>query len=493
MSYNPNTVGIQPNILGLEQAVIGALLLDNKALHKIEHIINTSDFTHQQHQIIFNAIKTQIQGGSPADVVILSNTYNIDLIYLGRIVRDTPSAANIMGYVQKLKELNYQAVTLAHLKKITADLESGVISSADSLQHLIEAQEKTTTRKGNNFMFTQINEMKIAPIDWLIDDFVEAKALVEVFGAPEAGKSLLAIDWGLSVAAGISWQGCNTRQGSVFYIAGEGHNGLSRRFHAWGVNNQVDISDLPFYPSQQAASFYNKNAAIEVEKAITLVVNKTQQTPRLIIIDTLARNFGGNENSTEDMNLFINHIDTHLRDKFKTTVLLIHHTGHGSAERGRGSSALKAAVDAEFSMVKDAKEVINLTCTKMKDAAHPLPRSFVINGIDLTIKDEKGNPSNGAVLTKTEWVEPPKVKTKGLGKNQRNALDVLKDLYAVHQQNFIEQGKDPKEAKVTLLLWQEIAGLDRFRFREVKNGLTDKELIKIDKGFVYLLGDKEAE
>ncbi len=486
MSHNP--------IIHTEQAVIGALMIDNTALSKIEHFIHTDDFTHQQHQIIFNAIKTQIHQGWVADAVTLNDVHGLDLGYLGTITKDTPSAANIIAYAQKLKAHSHQAVTLANLKKITADLESGVTSSADSLQHLIEAQEKTTVRKGNKFMFTQINEMKIAPIDWLIDDFVEAKALVEVFGAPEAGKSLLAIDWGLSVAAGIPWQDCNTRQGSVFYIAGEGHNGLSRRFHAWGVNNQVDINDLPFYPSQQAASFYNKNAAIEVEKAITLVVNKTQQTPRLIIIDTLARNFGGNENSTEDMNLFINHIDTHLRDKFKTTVLLVHHTGHGSAERGRGSSALKAAVDAEFSMVKDAKEVINLTCTKMKDAAHPLPRSFVINGIDLTIKDEKGNPSNGAVLTKTEWVEPPKIetKTKALGKNQRNALSVLKELYAEHQQNFIEQGKAPENARVSLDLWQEIAGLDRFRFREVKNGLTNKELIKIDKGFVYLLGD-EAE
>jgi putative DNA primase/helicase len=95
-------------------------------------------------------------------------------------------------------------------------------------------------------------------------------------------------------------------------------------------------------------TLYDLHSAINVERAIGQVVQKDKIQPRIIIIDTLARNFGGgNENSTEDMSQFVAHIDKHLRDRFNATVLLVHHTGHGSAERGRGSRALKAAVDTD--------------------------------------------------------------------------------------------------------------------------------------------------
>ena len=68
----------------------------------------------------------------------------------------------------------------------------------------------------------------------------------------------------------------------------------------------------------------------------------------MIIIDTLARNFGaGNENSTEDMNAFVERVDD-LKNTFNSCICLVHHTGHGSSNRARGSSVLPAAVDWEY-------------------------------------------------------------------------------------------------------------------------------------------------
>ena len=68
----------------------------------------------------------------------------------------------------------------------------------------------------------------------------------------------------------------------------------------------------------------------------------------LIVIDTLQRNFGqGNENSTEDMSAFIERIDD-LRDSYNACICLVHHTGHGTGARARGSSVIQASVDWEF-------------------------------------------------------------------------------------------------------------------------------------------------
>ena len=58
--------------------------------------------------------------------------------------------------------------------------------------------------------------------------------------------------------------------------------------------------------------------------------------PQMIVIDTLARNFGaGNENSTEDMNRFVASIDRYLREEFGSAIVLVHHTGHDAASRAR--------------------------------------------------------------------------------------------------------------------------------------------------------------
>jgi hypothetical protein len=412
-----------------------------------------------------------------------------DVYYLSIIVENTPTAKNTFSYAEMVKDFSKRRQAIAQAYLAIEQFNDFSKKPDEVLNDLIEQHEKTITQKrSNSFMFEPINNTTIKPMDWLIEDFIESNSLTEVFGAPESGKSLLAIDWGLSVAAGIYWQGHRTKQGAVFYVAGEGQNRLARRFGAWGIDNNKDIKKLPFYRSEQAAGFYDIHSAMSVERAINQIIQRDKVQPRLIIIDTLARNFGGgNENSTEDMSLFVAHIDKYLRTRFNATVLLVHHTGHGSAERGRGSSALKAAVDTEYSMVKNADEIINLTCTKMKDAAHPLPKSFKIRAIDLNIADEKGNPANGPVLIETDYAQPAADKAKPLGKHQKTGLSSLTILLEEAQDHLESINKNPDDAKVTLSDWQERLGLPANRFHDVKNTLQERGYIYTEKGFVYPL------
>lgn len=245
-----------------EQSVLGGLLLDNTRWVEVQALLSVSDFHHIQHQLIFVAIKKQLTLNQPADVVTISDTYGIDLSYIGLLAKDTPSAANIMAYAHIVKN---EAERHKAVESLTLALESINQGNepAEVLQHIIEQAEKATIHKQGGTMFKHIKEVTVKPIDWLIDDFIESHALVEVFGAPESGKSLLAIDWGLSIAAGIPWRGHKTQQGSVFYIAGEGHNGLSRRFSAWSVNNGVSTDNLPFYQSSGAVGLYNIDSAMD--------------------------------------------------------------------------------------------------------------------------------------------------------------------------------------------------------------------------------------
>ncbi len=80
--------------------------------------------------------------------------------------------------------------------------------------------------------------------------------------------------------------------------------------------------------SKQPAQFMDENHAKIVSEAIRNL-SIAHGKPALIVIDTLARNFGGgDENKTQDMNKFIFSIDMYIRLPFSCCVLIVYHTGH---------------------------------------------------------------------------------------------------------------------------------------------------------------------
>jgi len=213
---------------------------------------------------------------------------------------------------------------------------------------------------------------KLGPIDWLVKNYVENNTTGLFFGDPCSYKSFLAMDLALHVASGKTWNGNKVKQGSVIYIAGEGHGGFARRMKAWEIENNMDVRDLPMYFTNKPVDFMDQEKAEEITLDIKETI-KRSGVPNLIVIDTLARNFYGDENSTGEMGLFISHINDHLRIPFECVVLIIHHSGHKEKGRARGSTALRGGVDFEY-QVEKAKEdnmLVKLDCTKLKDAEYP--------------------------------------------------------------------------------------------------------------------------
>ena len=225
------------------------------------------------------------------------------------------------------------------------------------------------------FTFVRVSDLRHREPQWLVDDLLEESSLALFFGDPGCGKSFLAIDLASSVATGFPFHDRETRQGSVFYIAGEGHGGLARRFAAWEQGNGIGLDGQPLFVSERAANLYDAESARAVADAIDVLAAQNGM-PRLIVVDTLARSFGGgDENSTKDMNAFVAGMDD-LKARYpQATILLVHHTGHAEKGRARGSMALKGALDAEYKVTKIG-DAITLTNDKMKEAATPAPIGF---------------------------------------------------------------------------------------------------------------------
>lgn len=230
---------------------------------------------------------------------------------------------------------------------------------------------------------------------FLVDELIEENTLVQIFGQSGCGKSFLAIDLACSVASGRDFHQRRTKKGLVVYVAGEGRRGALRRIHAWAKAKHVELSEIDLYVSRTAVGM-NSDVHISELKAELYSLRDQYGPLVLIILDTVARNFGdGDENDTKDMTKFVNAIDA-LNDEFQCTTLLIHHSGHADRDRARGSSALKGALDAEFKTAK-SEDTIFLECTKMKDQDHPSKMAFYLIPIDIGT-EENGNAISSAYL-----------------------------------------------------------------------------------------------
>ena len=232
------------------------------------------------------------------------------------------------------------------------------------------------------FRFVAVSDLKYRAPEFVIEGLIETETLGLIFGDPGCGKSFLAVDIALSVASGTQFHGRDTRQGAVFFIAGEGHNGLARRFAAWSKSRKVDLTSVPLFKSERAAQFLDSASSDAVAEAVSELA-ASHGPPSLIIIDTLARNFGaGDENNTKDMSEFVAAIDS-LKARFPScSVLIVHHSGHSEKQRARGAMALKGALDCEFRVQKNDHQLA-LVNTKMKDAEPPLDMYFRFESVDL--------------------------------------------------------------------------------------------------------------
>ena len=216
--------------------------------------------------------------------------------------------------------------------------------------------------------------------------------------------------------------------------------------------------------------------------------------PVLIVVDTLNRNFGaGDENSTKDMTLFVAGLDK-LRLATGACVLTNHHCGHADKTRMRAAISLHNAVDAEYLVDRDgdreaiASLVTTMKCTKFKDGESPKPLSWSWKQHNLPWYQPDGNgyerPMTSVVLTPIDPVEHSK--TDNLGDKQRQALEILKELYAKHRQNLTDGNQDPNSAKVLLKDWSSAmkdVDPDSGNRAHIRSKLKSLKLVDISGGY----------
>ncbi|NIZ39992.1 replicative DNA helicase [Entomospira entomophila] len=212
--------------LAAERALIGALLLNFKIslLDRVEEIISPEFFFNHAHQIIFEAIRYQVEHGKPVDIITLTHALrerNLlekagGVAYITELSGTTPVSGSPIYYAgivrefairRGLKEMGIdiaqEADNLAistdtlveHTQQKILDIDYGnkVNAYYDAKQLVKSTLEILEERFKNKVRYTGI-ESKFTELDNMLSGFQDGEMIV-IGARPSMGKTALALSF----------------------------------------------------------------------------------------------------------------------------------------------------------------------------------------------------------------------------------------------------------------------------------------------------------
>lgn len=175
----------------------------------------------------------------------------------------------------------------------------------------------------------------------MIEGTIYRESIVVLSGKFGTYKSFIAVGWTCCLVTGTPWFGHAVGAPvPVIYAAAEGAYGINGRIDAWEKETGVIVPDSLHLISVSA----RLNNPADMEE-LGLLIQETGA--QVVVFDTLhASTPGLDENDSGDMGTAVDVLRS-LRDQYKITSVLVHHTGH-SGERARGSSSLEDDADTSF-------------------------------------------------------------------------------------------------------------------------------------------------
>lgn len=126
---------IPPHHIEAEQAVLGGLLIDNRAWESVAGIVVEADFYRDDHRKIFQHLARLLDQGKSADVLTVAESIERSnqaeqtggLAYLGEIANATPSAANAHRYAEIVADRAMRRALLA----VAWDIQNEALKAGD--------------------------------------------------------------------------------------------------------------------------------------------------------------------------------------------------------------------------------------------------------------------------------------------------------------------------------------------------------------------------
>lgn len=357
--------------LAVEEALLGSILsleefLKPETLQKLK----PSDFYLVRHEWIMEAILTLHTRGDHIDNMTVDDELRRSperyktiggSSYLTYLINSVADAWNVETYAAIVLEQSRRRQALLIAQDIANSAINADTSMLTQAYHKLEIllSERRQTDDMVNYFF-HVSELKNLPkLGWLIPGEIPERGLALLFGPSGIGKSFVALDYAMRLAA---------ESFPIVYIAAEGESGYLMRTAAWCNHHGISDEKLNLHFFMNIVSLLDN----EEHRQFIEVIRRVK--PKLVVVDTLAHcMLPGDENNTRDMGLFVR-ASKDMRNELDCSVLMVHHTGK-EGKHERGNSALRAACDVMIRLTSE-DDVIRVECSKTKDA-EPFPDRFV--------------------------------------------------------------------------------------------------------------------
>lgn len=266
-------------------------------------------------------------------------------------------------------------VTVATLFKRVLDAGGAPADRVDAVDDFdaVEMEERPS-KPDARWRFLTMEELEaLPPPRWIVPGLFVEEGIAAIYGAPESGKSFLAVDVAMSVASGIAWHGREVSQGATLYVAAEGAPGIGKRTRAWRIDRNSAARAVPFTLMRDPLNLTTEKEARDFARSVSSALGPL----RLIVIDTLNQTAAGaDENSAKEMGSYIAGMKR-LRDSTGAAVVVVHHSGKDESKGMRGSTALLGAMDTTVEVVRSTDGgSIEVRVRKQKDAEREPPMRF---------------------------------------------------------------------------------------------------------------------
>src|SRR5690606_10929024 len=150
---------IPPHNLEAEQAVLGAILLENEAIAAAMEHVTPDDFYRAAHQRIFEAMVQLSEESEPVDLVTLSTRLKDQGLleevggigYLTELANSVPTAANVAYYARIIEE---KAMLRRLIRTATQSAACGCAAAEGVRELMVEAEGRILeicNRRGEGF------------------------------------------------------------------------------------------------------------------------------------------------------------------------------------------------------------------------------------------------------------------------------------------------------------------------------------------------------
>lgn len=300
------------------------------------------------------------------------------------------------------------------------ELESTVLKSAQGWQSEAPTLDALETITASTILATEPPARQ-----WLLEDWIPMRQTTALYAEGGSGKTLLAQQLMHAVVTGEPWLGLQTRQGAALGIfcedeADELHRRLAAIVELSGgvVTNAEHLHMVPRVGLDNLLMTFDRDVGTRTPFWWQLRATVERIRPTLLVVDTAADTYGGNENVRPQVRQFVQQCLTSLAVEFDCAVVLCAHPSSAGVRAGTGeggstawSNSVRARLYLErhesgaFSTLSRKKSNYSAAGESVEIAWHQgafIPR---VDADELAKSTEGLDPIEHAFMTLMRWCE----------------------------------------------------------------------------------------